>query len=53
MMGAKERHFASLISASLEELVPQEHFYRHLEKSLDLAFVREFVHENYAFKGVE
>jgi transposase len=51
MMGSKQRHFASLINVSLEELVPQDHFYRHLEKSLDLSFVREFVHETYASKG--
>ena len=48
MMGKKERSFASLINVSLEELVPQDHFYRHLERSLDLAFVREFVQEKYA-----
>jgi hypothetical protein len=45
MMGTKERHFAPLIHVSLEELVPQDHFYRHLERTLDLSFVREFVHE--------
>jgi transposase len=51
MMGTKERRFAPLINVSLEELVPQDHFYRHLERSLDLAFVREFVQETYAGKG--
>ena len=51
MMGSKERHFAPLIPVSLEELVPQDHFYRHLERTLDLSFVREFVHETYASKG--
>src|SRR5258708_1814113 len=51
MMGMKERHFAPLINVSLEELVPQDHFYRHLERTLDLSFVREFVHETYAGKG--
>jgi hypothetical protein len=43
MMGSKERHFAPLIRVSLEELVPQDHFYRHLERSLDLSFVYAFV----------
>ncbi len=43
MMGSKERCFAPLLNVSLEELVPADHFYRHLEKSLDLSFVREFV----------
>src|SRR6266704_271246 len=47
----KERHFAPLIHVSLEELVPADHFYRHLERTLDLSFVREFVHESYAGGG--
>jgi len=51
MMGSKERHFASLIHVSLEELVPQDQFYRHLERSLDLSFVYEFVKETYAGGG--
>jgi transposase len=51
MMGTKERRFAPLINVSVEELVPQDHFYRHLERTLDLPFVREFVHETYACKG--
>jgi hypothetical protein len=51
MMGSKERHFAPLIHVSLEELVPHDHFYRHLERSLDLSFVREFVQENSTSMG--
>jgi transposase len=51
MMGTKERHFAPLINTSLEDLVPADHFYRHLEQSLDLSFVREFVQQTYASKG--
>src|SRR5438128_7124958 len=51
MMGKKERQFATLINVSLDELVPQDHFYRHLERTLDLSFVREFVHETYAGGG--
>ncbi len=51
MMGKKERSFAPLVNVSLEALVPQDHFYRHLERTLDLSFVREFVHETYACKG--
>jgi hypothetical protein len=51
MMGKKERSFAQLIQVSLEELVPADHFYRHLERTLDLSFVREFVQETYAGKG--
>ena len=39
MMGMKQRSFAPLVNVSLEELVPQEHFYRHLERTLDLSDV--------------
>src|SRR5712691_6507455 len=51
MMGSKQRHFAPLVNVSLEELVPQDHFYRHLERTLDLSFVREFVQNTYAGGG--
>ena len=48
MMGTKQRSFSPLINVSLEDLVPADHFYRHLERTLDLSFVREFVQETYA-----
>ncbi len=51
MMGSKQRQFAPLIHVSLEELVPADHFYRRLEQTLDLSFVREFVQETYAGGG--
>ncbi len=51
MMGKKERSFAPLINVSLEDLVPADHFYRRLERTLDLSFVRDFVHETYAGSG--
>ena len=51
MMGTKERNFAPLVMVSLEALVPQDHFYRHLQRTVDLSFVREFVQESYASKG--
>jgi len=51
MMGTKKRIFAPLIHVSLEELVPPDHFYRHLERTLDLCFVREFVQQTYAGGG--
>ncbi len=51
MMGLKERAFAPLAAVSLEELVPQDHFYRHLERKLDLSFVRKFVQQTYASLG--
>jgi transposase len=36
---------------TLEELVPRDHFYRHLERVLDLSFVRELVAPYYAAGG--
>jgi hypothetical protein len=51
MMGMKERAFALLRAVSLEELVPQDHFYRHLQNVLDLSFVYDLVRESYAIAG--
>jgi transposase len=51
MMGTKERRFLPLTNPSLEDLVPPHHFYRHLERSLDLGFVRDLVREAYADRG--
>src|SRR5918911_1383479 len=39
------------ITVSLEDLVPAGHFYRHLEATLDLTFVREWVQALYAERG--
>ena len=51
MIGIKERKFGPLPAVTLEELVPAEHFYRHLERRLDLGFVRELVRDAYAESG--
>lgn len=51
MMGRKERAFGPLPPVSLEDLVPADHFYRHLEHTLDLAFVRDLVRASYAGIG--
>jgi transposase len=51
MMGTKARTVAPLINISLEDLVPQDHLYRHLEQTLDLSFVRKCVQETYAQGG--
>ena len=51
MMGLKGRVFAPLVAVSLEELVPQDHFYRHLQKVLDLSFVYNLVRERYSIAG--
>jgi hypothetical protein len=41
----KPRRLDEPIAVSLEQLVPANHFYRHLEATLDLSFVREWAHE--------
>jgi transposase len=46
-MGAKARLFTPIHALSLDELVPADHFYRHLDRALDFAFVRELVHDCY------
>ena len=51
MMGIKARLFQPMERVSLEDLVPKEHFYRHVEHSLDLAFVRDLVTSCYAAGG--
>jgi hypothetical protein len=52
MMGIKERVFSPLPrDVSLEDLVPADNFYRRLEATLDLAFVREMAHPLYAKGG--
>ena len=39
---AKPRRLDQPIAVSLEDLVPQDHFYRHLGATLDLSFVRDW-----------
>ena len=51
MMGIKARTFAPLPPVTLEDLVPSDHFYRHLERALDLGFVRDLVRDAYAETG--
>ncbi|MDP9310639.1 MAG: hypothetical protein M3R24_07075 [Chloroflexota bacterium] len=51
MMGIKVRTFAPLVNVSVEDLVPQDHFYRHLDRALDLAFVCELMEPCYAGGG--
>ncbi len=48
MMGRKVRTFSALVNVSLDDLVPQDHFYRHVERTLELSFVRELVQSCYA-----
>ena len=51
MMGTKARSFAPLCNRSLEDLVPAENFYRHLEAELDLGFARDLVRDTYKEGG--
>jgi transposase len=51
MMGTKERAFGPLPAVTLEELVPPDHFYRRLERTIDLGFVRDLVRDAYADIG--
>lgn len=39
----KSRDLSRPVVVSLDALVPKDHFYRHLERTLDLAFVRNLV----------
>jgi transposase len=48
---AKSRRLDAPIAVSLEDLVPADNFYRHVEATLDLSFVREWVQELYAERG--
>jgi transposase len=47
----KSRRLDQAITVSLEELVPADNFYRHLEATLDLTFVRDWTRELYAERG--
>ena len=52
MLGpAKSRRLDQPIAVSLEDLVPADDFYRHLEATLDLSVVREWTRELYAERG--
>ncbi|MGO8947414.1 MAG: transposase [Ktedonobacterales bacterium] len=51
MMGTKAWLFTPIHAHSLDELVPADHFYRHLDRVLDLAFVRALVQDCYAGNG--
>ncbi len=50
-MGIKIRLFRPLEHVSLEELIPTDHFYRQVEHTLNLSFVRGLVQSCYAAGG--
>jgi transposase len=52
MLGpAKCRDLDRPVSVSLDDLVPGDHFYRHLDAHLDLSFVRDWVRDAYSSLG--
>jgi transposase len=51
MTGTKAWLFTPVPSVSLEELVPVDQFYHHLDRVLDLSIVRDLVKECYTQGG--
>ncbi len=51
MLGHKSRDFKQHESISLENLVPKDNFYRQVEQSIDLGFVRGMADEFYSCIG--
>jgi transposase len=51
MLGTKARVLVCHSAVCLEQLVPQDDFYRYLDAKLDLTFVRDWVAEDYATCG--
>jgi hypothetical protein len=46
--GHQARPFTPIAALSLDEPVPADHFYRHLDRVLDLSFVCGLVQDRYA-----
>ena len=42
MLGTKARLFTPLPAVTLEQLVPADHFYRYVDRVLDLSFAGQF-----------
>ena len=51
MLGHKVRDFRPLTVVTLEDLVPEENFYRQVECCLDLSFIRDLVGGHYSEIG--
>ena len=51
MLGRKDKNFKSLTAVSLEDLVPEDNFYRRVDACLDLQFVRHLVYGLYSSIG--
>jgi transposase len=48
MLGKKDKKFKSHAAVSLEDLVPEDNFYRRVESCLDLTFIRDLVTNLYS-----
>ncbi len=51
MLGHKVRKFKPLTAICLEDLVPDDNFYRQVERSIDLSFVHDLADEFYSSIG--
>lgn len=51
MLGQKAREFRLHTEISLEDLVPKDHFYRQVDRCLDLRFIRDLVDKLYSVIG--
>ena len=51
MMGYKIRNLKTYTSFSLEDLVPEDNFYRQVEQCIDLSFIRDLVRHLYTDFG--
>ena len=52
MLGpAKRRELDQVVAVALDDLIPADHFYRHLDACLDLSFVRDWVGDAYPCVG--
>ncbi len=51
MLGLKVREFKQHESISLDDLVPEDNFYRQVERSIDLSFVRDLANDFYSDIG--
>lgn len=51
MLGHKAREFRQYTTVSLDDLIPEDNFYRQVEACIDLSFVRDLVSGYYADNG--
>ena len=51
MLGGKARSLDRIEHVTFDSLVPADHFYRHVERTVDLSFVRGLVADCYAAGG--